>query len=102
MQNAALSSYNEFRGLILQGVFQQCCRAAYLISKLHHRSLALRVYQHFCLRMLTFEFKDFLYAKTCMNMTGTIPQQHISAGNGIDISTQILIRTEDDRCFLRQ
>ena len=48
-----LRSHNKLRRFISYGELQQGCRTAHLISYTHHRSLAFRMHQYFCLRMFS-------------------------------------------------
>ena len=46
--------------------------------------------------MFGLELENLFHRKLLVHMTGSLPQQHVPSGQTVDVSTQILIRTEDD------
>ena len=60
------------------------------------------MYQHLGIGILLLQFQYLLHGELLVHMACTIPQEHVSAGNTIYITTQVAVGTEDDVSVLRQ
>ena len=58
--------------------------------------------QHNGFGMFLLKFHYFIHRETLVNMTTTVPKQHITASHAIDITTQVIVRTEDYLLVLGQ
>ena len=90
-----LLDFRMFLGIMQHGG----CRTLH-IGYGKHRSLALQVSHHNSIRMLLLQFDDSLYREFLVYMAATIPKQHVSSCNTIDIVAQIIVGTKDNFLIL--
>ena len=61
-----------------------------------HGRLTLQMGHDDSLGMLLLEFDDLRHTKALMDVTATIPQQHVSARHGVDIASEVVVWSEDE------
>ena len=102
VQDTGLGGHDILTLGMLDGILQQHSRRAHHIGHGQHRAFALGMGQHQCPRMGLLEFQYLRHRETLVHMAAAVPEQHLPAGDRVDIRPQVLVGTEDELGVLRE